>query len=184
MGPGPTMWRSSSALSVTSRVSGPAWSERGRERDHPVARARAVGRLQADDPREARPAGGSSRRYRCRAPRARGPPRRPRRSRRRSRRGRAVCPTGSEPARTPSSRSTSPSQTRPGWSCRAASAPASVSCRTTVAVYGRPVALEDLRAGLARNALRAEEVLDGERHARQRRVRRQPIGRRRLGDPA
>ena len=49
----------------------------------------------------------------------------------------------------------------------------------------RPVALEDPRAGLARHALGAEEVLDGERDAGERRAvgvgrarRRRPTGRR------
>ena len=51
----------------------PALVERGGERDHPVARDRAVGGLEARRCRTARPAGGSSRRCRCRSPTARVP---------------------------------------------------------------------------------------------------------------
>ena len=102
--------------------------ERGGEGDHPVARDRAVGGLEARRSRTATPAGGSSRRCRCRSPTVRGRPRRPRPSRRSSRRGPAPGPTGSARGRSPSSRSTSPSRTRPCSSCRAPSRPPPGAC--------------------------------------------------------
>ena len=119
----PTMWRSSSAASRDRARQRPALVERGRERDHPVARDRAVGRLQARRCRTATPAGGSSRRCRCRSPTARGPPPRPPPSRRSSRPARAPGPRGCARGRSRSSRSTSPSRTRPCSSCRASGRP-------------------------------------------------------------
>ena len=142
--------------------------ERRGERDHPVARDAAVGRLQPDDPGTARPAGGSSRRCRCRSPTARGPPPPPPPSRRSSRPARARGPTGSSPGRSPSSRSTSPSRTRPCWSCRASARPRPARFAHGGGRVRRPVALEDARAGGARHVLDAEEVLHGERDAGER----------------
>ena len=101
----------------------PALVERGGEGDHPVARDRAVGGLEADDPAE-----------RCRlADRAAGVGAdRPRRQAGRDRRGRAAGGAAGDAAAVPrvehravgrSSRSRSPSRTRPCWSCRAAGRP-------------------------------------------------------------
>ena len=75
--------------------------ERGGEGDHPVAADGAVGGLQPDDPAQRSPAGGSSRRCRCRSPRARC--RRPplRRCRPTSRPARGCGPTGSGPGPKP-----------------------------------------------------------------------------------
>ena len=86
-------------------------------------------------------------------------------------------PTGSARARSRSSRSTSPSRTRPGWSCRAPRRPPPARLRTLVAVYDGQVALEDARAGRAGHALDAEQVLDRDRRQRAR------VGGRLLGDP-
>ena len=97
----------------------PALVERGGEGDHPVARDRAVGRLQADDPAERgrladRAAGvGADRAGREAAGDGRG----------RAAGGAAghplAVPGVAAPGRRPSSRSRSPSRTRPCWSCRA-----------------------------------------------------------------
>ena len=145
--------------------------ERRREGDHAVARHRAVRRLEADDRRTARRAGGSSRRCRCRAPTGRGRRRPRRRCRPRSRPGtRVAVPRVAHRRRSRSSRSTSPSRTRPGSSCRAAPRRRPCELAHRGRRVRRPVALEDARAGLARHALGAEEVLDGERHAAQRAV--------------
>ena len=111
--------RSSSAASVDVAGQRSALVERGGERDHPVARDRAVGRLQADDPAERggladRPAGVGADRAR-RQPAGDGG----RRAAGRAARARARGPTGCGPARRRSSRSRSPSRTRPCSSCRA-----------------------------------------------------------------
>ena len=97
----------------------PALVERGGEGDHPVARDRAVGRLQADDPAER---GGL-------ADRAAGVGAdRPGRQAAGHRRGRATRGAARHPLPVPgvehrpdrpSSRSRTPSRTRPCWSCRA-----------------------------------------------------------------
>ena len=70
--------------------------------------------------RTAPPAGGSSRRCRCRCPPAPAAPRRRPRCRRSCRRERSRGATGSSPGRNGTSRSTTPSRTRPCWSCRRA----------------------------------------------------------------
>ena len=104
--------------------------QRRGEGDHPVARDRAVGGLHPDDAAERRGLADRAARCRCRWPTARAPPPRPRPSRRSSRPAPASRPTGSSPGRSPSSRSRSPSRTRPCWSCRAAS-PRRASRRST-----------------------------------------------------
>ncbi len=97
--------------------------EAGREGDDPVARHRPVRGPEADEAAERRrlldrAAGvgaerpGGETRLRRRLP-----------SRRRSRRARGLDPTGSASGRTPSSRSTSPSRTRPCSSCRSSAVP-------------------------------------------------------------
>ena len=93
--------------------------ERARERHGAVARDRAVGRLHADD--AAQRGGLADRAAGVGAERERRHGRRPRQrpSRRWSRRARARDPTGCASGRRPSSRSTSPSRTRPCSSCRA-----------------------------------------------------------------
>ena len=84
----------------------------------PVARHPPVGRPQARPRRTAPPAGGSTRRCRCRWPGARTgrPP--PPRCRPTTRPAPGSCPRGWPSGRTPSSRSSCPWRTRRGWSCR------------------------------------------------------------------
>ena len=89
------------------------------ERDHAVARHASVRRLEAGDAGRARPAGESSRPCPCPSPRARCARRPPRRSRPTSRPARARDPTDCARVRRSSSRSRSPSRTRPCSSCRA-----------------------------------------------------------------
>ena len=97
--------------------------ERRGERDHPVARDRAVGGLEADDAAQRRGLADRAAGVGPDRPRhgARPPPRRP--SRPTSRRARASGPTGSASGRRRSSRSRSPSRTRPGWSSPAPARP-------------------------------------------------------------
>ena len=138
--------RAASAASATLRANGPTWSSERGERDQPVARHAAVGRLEPDDAAEARRAGGPSRRCRCRARAAPGraataaaePPRR-------AARHALEVPGVAGRAGTPSSRWTSPSRTRPCWSCRAARR-RPPQPRDHGRVVGRHVALEDPRA--------------------------------------
>ena len=95
--------------------------QRRGERDHAVAGTRAVSWLEGRRSHTARPAGGSSRRCRCRSPTAPRRRRPRRRSPPRTRPARGGCPTGCGPVRTPSSRWRTPSRTHPGWSWPAAS---------------------------------------------------------------
>ena len=150
--------------------------QRGGEGDHPVAAARAVGRLEADDARTARRAGGSSRR--CPCPSAHGaspaataaalPPLEPPGTRERSH-GLRTGPKAEFSLDEPIANSS--------WLVLPSSgAPAAASRCTTVARVRRPVALEDPRAGLAGHALGAEEVLD--RRAARRPAAPGPFGRR------
>ena len=121
--------------------------ERGGEGDHPVARDRAVGGLQADDPAERggladRAAGVGADRAGREPPGDRGG-----RAARGAARDALAVPGVERPARSPSSRSRSPSRTRPCWSCRARRAPASRQLADRGRGVGRHVALEDPRAG-------------------------------------
>ena len=92
--------------------------ERRGERQQAVARDAAVGRLEADDAAE--PGGLPNRSAGVRAERERHHPRRHRRAliRRSIRQACASRPTDSSTGRARNSRSTSPSRTRRGWSCR------------------------------------------------------------------
>ena len=67
-----------------------------------------------------------------------------------------------------STRWRSPSRTRPCWSCRASTMPASRSRGDDRRVVRRAPALEDLRADGGRHALGGDDVLDRDRHAGQR----------------
>ena len=144
--------------------------------------------------RRTRPAGGSSRRYRCRSRQ-----RQPRRDRRRRSAGRAArhqhrrsrpagAATDSPPARRPRSCSTSPSRTRPCWPC-----PETRRLAQQIggdgALVGRHEGPEDAAAGRGAHALGAEQILDRQRNAgraarlpaRQRRIRRIGLRQRALG---
>ena len=116
--------------------------ERRRERDHPVTRDRAIRRLQADDAAQRRRLADRAARCPSRSPTARAPPQRLPPIRRSSRRARARGPTGCARCRNRSSRSTSPSRTRPCSSCRSSARPpppASVPrspCRAACALRG------------------------------------------------
>ena len=106
---------------VGDRRGSAARTGRARRRRRPSRSARSRRRsASARRSRRATPAGGSSRRCRCRSPTARAGRRPPPPSRPRSRPAPARGPTGCAPARSPSSRSRSPSRTRPCSSCRAA----------------------------------------------------------------
>ena len=113
--------RSAAARSPRAvRANGPGLVEARRERDQPVARAHAVGRLQPADAGQRRrladrAAGVGAGRRRAPAARRPRPP-----SRRSCRPGRSRGSRGSSPGRSTRSRSTSPSRTRPCWSCRRA----------------------------------------------------------------
>ena len=154
----------------TVRVERADLIERRRERDQAVARHAAVGRLQADDAAERRrladrAAGVGAERERRHAARRPRPP-----IRRSSRPACDRAPTDCAPARTPSSRSTSPSRTRRSWSCRRSPRRPLRAASTTVASYGGTNVLEDPRRGGRADAARAEVVLERDRHAGQRRV--------------
>ena len=138
--------------------------ERRRERDQPVPADQPVRRFQPDHAAERRrlPDGaagvgaqrphGLARRDRGRRPTARCRP--------------APCrgPTGCGRARTPSSRSTSPSRTRRSSSCR--SVPRRTGqARPRRAVVRRDVGLQDLRAARRADPVRREDVLQGDRDA-------------------
>ena len=137
---------------------GPARRRRRSSRSARPSRRSASGRRC----RTSRPAGGSSRRCRCRAPTGPGPPPPPRRCRPRSRRARARGPRGCG---------------RPECGVLVRGAHRELvlvglgeqrRARLGQLAHGgrrvrRQVALEDPRAGLARHALGAEQVLDGER---------------------
>ena len=162
----PTRWRKQQRRVGDVAGQRPALVERRGEGDHAVARHRAVGRLQPDD---------SAQRRRL-ADRAAGvgadrPGREPggdRRCRAAARAtGHAVeVPRVVAPARRPSSRSRSPSRTRPCWSCRASATPARGEPADGGRGVGRPVAFEDARARGRRHAFGAEDVLDRERQTR------------------
>ena len=116
----PAIASSSSAASSAVRAKRADLVEAAGERHQAVAAHAAVGRLHARRRRTARPAGGSSRRCRCRSPAA--PCRRPRTppSRRWSRRACGSGPTGCASFERPSSRSSRPWRTRPCSSGRSA----------------------------------------------------------------
>ena len=132
----PTICDSSSAASVTSRVSGPGLVQRRRERDHAVARAGAVGRLEADDPAQRRRLADRATGVGADRPRRQSGGDRGRAAARRAARHAPAVPRVQHRAESRSSRSTSPSRTRPGWSCRAAARRPRTACSATVAVYG------------------------------------------------
>ena len=138
------------------------------EGDEPVAADDAVRRLDPDDAAQGgrladRPAGvaaeadggepGGDGRRRCRRSTRRAPGS-----------GRAGCASG----RTPSSRCSSPSRTRRGWSCRRAPRRRRARRCDDGRVVRRPPALEDLRRARRRDAARAHVVLEGDRHAGER----------------
>ena len=148
--------------------------ERGGERDEAVAADAAVGRLEADDAAEARPAAGSSRRCRCRAragpcraaTAAAEPPEEPPGTRAGSHGLRvglnALCSVDEPIAN--SSMFVLPTITRAGG----------LEARDGRGGERRAVALEDARAAGRREALDVEHVLDGDRHAGERRRRGSP----------
>ena len=155
--------------------------ERGGVGDDPPARAAAVGRLQPDDAAESSPAGGSSRRYRCRSRRARRAPRPPPPSRPTSRRGPAAgCPV---PPPRVLDRAVIARRARRAHrelveiglaEHHRAGLPQFLGHGRFV---GRVKPVEDVRPGGGQDALGAEQVLDRDRDAveRQRLAARQPF---------
>ena len=142
--------------------------EGGRERDRAVAADRAVGRLHAD---RAGDGGGLADRAAGvaaegeRAPRTRRPRRR---SHRRSRRGCGRGPTGCGSGRTRSTRSTSPSRTRPCWSCRAARGRRRGAWRRRSRRTAAPSPRGSCEPEVEGMSVRAQHVLDGDRDAGER----------------
>ena len=128
---------SSSAASATVVAERPDLVEAARERDQAVARDAPVRGLDADDAAERR--GLPDRATGVGAERERREPGRDRRRPilRSSPPARGRCRAGCGSGRTPSSRWTSPSRTRRGWSSPTTMPPAAAMRSTTVAVYGR-----------------------------------------------
>ena len=163
----PPMTSCSRAASSTVRVTGPTWSRRRGERDRAVAADAAVRGLDADRAGDVRgladrAAGvGAERQRRLEARR------RPRPSRRRNRRGCGRGPTGCGSGRTRSARWTSPSRTRPCWSCRAGPGPPRAA-RDDGGVVRRDQPSRMREPARGRHVRRDEHVLDRERHARER----------------
>ena len=154
--------------------------ERGRERDHPVAADRAVRRLHPDDPAQR---GGL-------ADRAAGVgPDRPRRGARGDRARGAAARAAGDALGVPRVERRAVGRVLGGGAHRELvlvglaeqrAAGLRRCCSTRRRRVRRAVVLEDLRAGLARDALGAEQVLDRDRDAGERAA----VARRRLvGDP-
>ena len=166
----PTMWREQQRRVGDVARERPGLVERGGERDHAVARDGAVGRFQPDDPAQRGRLADRAARCRCRAPTARGRRRRRRRCRPRSRPGTRARSHG---LRTGPKAEFSLEEpiANSSWLVFAEqrSRPASARRATTRGGVRRQVALEDARARLAGHALGAEQVLDRQRHAAERR---------------
>ena len=160
--------RAASAASATVVVNGPIWSRLLANAIEAVAADDAVRRLDADDAAQRRRL--ADRAAGVAAEADGGEPGRDRRRAAAARpaRDRGWCRAGCASGRTPSSRCSSPSRTRRGWSCRSTTAPAAAQPLDDRRVVRRLPALEDPRRARRRDAAGAHVVLQRDRHAGQR----------------